>query len=45
MAVPWLGFVDPLVIDSATQFAPPGPDPVDSAAYAVDFNEVKERAP
>ena len=43
MAVPWLGFVDPLVIDSATQFAPPGPDPVDSAAYAVDFNEVKEK--
>ena len=31
MAVSWLGFVDPLVIDSSTQFAPPGPDPVDSA--------------
>ena len=42
-AVSWLGFVDPLVIDSATQFAPAGPDPVDSAAYAVDFNEVKEK--
>ncbi|MBM7831387.1 hypothetical protein JOE59_002092 [Agromyces cerinus] len=43
MAVSWLGFVDPLVIDSPTQFAPAGPDPVESDAYATDFTEVKEK--
>jgi hypothetical protein len=41
MAVPWLGFVEPLLLDSPTQFAPPGPDAVDTAAYARDFAEVK----
>lgn len=39
--VPWLGFVDPLVLDSATQIALPGPDLLGAAAYAADFDEVK----
>ena len=38
---PWLGFTRPLLIDSATQFATPGPDALDSSAYAEDFAEVK----
>lgn len=42
MAVPWLGFATPYTLDSATQFAWPGPDPVASAAYAQDFTEVKD---
>jgi hypothetical protein len=41
MLVPWLGFVEPLLLDSPTQIRPDGPDPVTSAAYARDFNEVK----
>lgn len=41
MLVPWLGFVEPLLLDSANQIRPEGPDPVTSAAYAADFNEVK----
>jgi hypothetical protein len=39
MAVPWLGFVKPLVL--AKPIPVDGPDPIDSAAYAADFNEVK----
>ena len=39
MAVPWLGFVKPLVLRSPV--AVDGPDPIGSAAYAADFNEVK----
>jgi hypothetical protein len=41
MAVPWLGFVKPLLLDSPTQFALPGPDALDTDAYAQDFAEVK----
>ncbi|WP_022890688.1 vanadium-dependent haloperoxidase [Agromyces italicus] len=41
MAVPWLGFVDPLVLESATQFPLPGPPALDSAEYAAEFDEVK----
>jgi hypothetical protein len=37
--VPWLGFVKPLVLRNAVTVD--GPDPIDSAAYATDFNEVK----
>jgi hypothetical protein len=37
---PWLGFTEPLVIDSAERFATDGPDPVDSEEYAVDVAEV-----
>ena len=39
MAVPWLGFVKPLVLQDAVSVD--GPDALDSAAYAADFNEVK----
>jgi hypothetical protein len=39
MAVPWLGFVKPLVLPKPV--AVDGPDPIGSAAYATDFNEVK----
>jgi hypothetical protein len=38
---PWLGFTRPLLIESATQFAPPGPDDLDSSAYARDVAEVQ----
>lgn len=41
MLVPWLGFVEPLTLQSPTQFDLPGPDPIDSAAYAQDYAEVK----
>jgi PAP2 superfamily len=40
-AAPWLGFVRPVLISSATRFAPKGPDPVTSADYAADFREVR----
>ena len=39
MAVPWLGFVKPLVLQKPVNVD--GPDPIGSAAYAADFNEVK----
>ncbi|HEX6246833.1 MAG TPA: vanadium-dependent haloperoxidase [Nocardioidaceae bacterium] len=41
MAVPWLGFVTPLVLDSATQIQLQGPDALTSAAYAADFDETR----
>jgi hypothetical protein len=41
MAVPWLGFVKPLLLDSPTQMPLPGPDALDTDAYAQDFIEVK----
>jgi len=41
MAVPWLGFVEPLALRSPTQIRLPGPDPLRSRAYARDFAEVK----
>lgn len=40
MAVPWLGFVRPLVLDSPTRIHPNGPDPVTSKRYAEDLAEV-----
>ena len=43
MAVSWLGFVTPFVLDSPTSIPLPGPDPVDSAEYAVDYEEVKAK--
>ena len=42
MAVPWLGFVTPLVIDSPTQIPVPGPDELDSDEYAQDVLEVQQ---
>jgi hypothetical protein len=40
-AVPWLGFVHPLALRSATQFELPEPNALGSDAYARDFEEVK----
>lgn len=39
MALPWLGFVRPVVLDAPV--ALDGPDPVGSAAYAADYEEVR----
>jgi hypothetical protein len=39
MALAWLGFVKPLVLRHAVRVD--GPDPINSAAYAADFNEAK----
>jgi len=41
METPWLGFVTPLLVHSATQFAPPPPPALTSARYTRDFTEVK----
>jgi hypothetical protein len=42
MAVPWMGFVKPLLIDSGAQFGLPGPPPaLGSPRYTRDFLEVK----
>jgi hypothetical protein len=41
MSAPWLGFVTPLLVRSATQFAPPPPPSLTSARYTRDFTEVK----
>ena len=41
MAVPWLGFVRPMVLRSPTQIRLPGPDALDSRKYTRDFHEVK----
>jgi len=38
---PHLGAVRPLLVDSATGFAPPPPPAVTSARYAADYDEVK----
>jgi len=38
---PWLGFVTPLLIQSATQFGPPPPPTLTSDLYSRDFNEIK----
>ena len=39
---PWLGFVTPLLVHSATQFAPPPPPTLTSDRYTRDFTEVKD---
>jgi hypothetical protein len=41
MSAPWLGFVTPLLVHSATQFAPAAPPTLTSARYTRDFKEVK----
>ena len=38
---PWLGFVTPLLVKSAFQFAPPPPPALTSSRYTRDFNESK----
>ena len=37
----WVGSAKPFIVESASQFRTAGPYPLDSAAYAADFNEVK----
>ncbi len=39
---PWIGNVLPFVVPSADMLRSDGPNPLRSAAYAEDFNEVKE---
>jgi hypothetical protein len=39
---PWVGGVRPFLLQSPSQFRTPGPLPLASAAYAAEFNEVKE---
>jgi hypothetical protein len=41
MSAPQFGFITPLLVHSATQFAPPPPPSLTSARYTRDFNEVK----
>ena len=39
---PWVGGVKPFMVQSASQFRTDGPQALDSAAWAEDFNEVKK---
>ena len=39
---PWVGNLEPFLIKSPEQFRSEGPNPLTSAAYAEEFNEVKE---
>lgn len=41
MAVPWLGFVTPFLLDSPDQVQLPGPDAITSPEYAADLAEVR----
>lgn len=38
---PWVGGVEPFLMQSSSQFRSPGPPALTSAAWAADFNEVK----
>jgi hypothetical protein len=38
---PWVGGVKPFLLQSPSQFRTPGPNALTSAAYTVEFNEVK----
>jgi hypothetical protein len=38
---PWVGGVKPFLMQSSSQFRSAGPPALDSAAYAIEFNEVK----
>ena len=40
--VPWLGHVDPLVLDSLTRFQPGPPPAINSDTYLREFNEVRD---
>jgi PAP2 superfamily len=40
--LPQWGFVVPFGMRNSPQFRPPGPPPLDSQRYLVDYNEVKE---
>jgi hypothetical protein len=39
---PWVGNVDPFVVPDVEMLRSEGPDPLTSAAYAEDYNEVKK---
>jgi hypothetical protein len=39
---PWVGFVEPFLVPDVGMLRSDGPNPLTSAAYADDFNEVKE---
>jgi hypothetical protein len=39
---PWVGFVKPFLVPEIEMLRSDGPNPLTSAAYARDFNEVKE---
>ena len=39
---PWLGFVEPLLLDSPSQFRPGAPPAIDSALYVEEFEEVRD---
>ena len=41
MAMPWLGAVLPFTLKSGDQFRAQAPPPLNSRAYAEDYNEVK----
>ena len=41
MQAPWLAFVTPIVLEPGADLGIDGPDPIDSAAYAVDFEEAR----
>ena len=38
---PWVGGVEPFLMQTSSQFRTPGPNALTSAAWAKDFNEVK----
>jgi hypothetical protein len=38
---PWVGGVEPFLLESSSQFRTAGPNPLTSDAYTADFNEVK----
>jgi hypothetical protein len=39
---PWVGFVRPFLVPNVEMLRSDGPNPLTSAAYAEDFNEIKE---
>jgi hypothetical protein len=39
---PWVGFVKPFLVPDVNMLRSDGPNALDSAAYATDFNEIKE---
>jgi hypothetical protein len=39
---PWMGQVEPLMLDSSSQFRPGPPPPINSALYVQEFNEVRD---
>ena len=38
----WVANVEPFLIDSSSQFRTAGPNPLDSAEYTAEYNEVKD---